>query len=268
MRSVRNIQKITSAMKMVAASKMRVAQAATESSRGMVRPLFRLLGDTPDADVEKNLTVAITSDKGLCGGINSAVAKYSRATVGAVGSGDGKVAEYVVIGEKGKSQLGRTDANAIAATVADVGKVKTTFGVAAAVADILLRTEYDAARIVFNRFVSAISFKPTVATVLSPAALEKAAEAGGSLDAYEVEGPDRAELLADLAEFSLATVLYNALLENNCSEQAARMSAMESSTKNASEILGNLTLTYNRSRQAAITTELIEIISGAAALEG
>jgi F-type H+-transporting ATPase subunit gamma len=268
MRSVTNIQKITSAMKMVAASKMRVAQAATENSRGLVRPLIRLLGDTPCADVERNLTVAVTSDKGLCGGINSAVTKYSRATVGAVATGDGKIAEYVVIGEKGRAQLVRTEAASIAATVADVAKVRTTFGVAAAVADILLKTEYDAARIVFNRFVSAISFKPTVATVLSPAALEKAAEAGGELDAYEVEGPDRAEMLQDLAEFSLASVLYNALLENNCSEQAARMSAMENSTKNAKEILGALTLSYNRSRQAAITTELTEIISGAAALEG
>jgi F-type H+-transporting ATPase subunit gamma len=269
MRSVQNIQKITSAMKMVAASKMRVAQAATEVSRGLARPLLRILGDTPDADVEKNLTVAITTDKGLCGGINSAVTKYSRAaSKAAAGTAEGKVMEYVVVGEKGKSQLQRTDAASIAATVADVAKVRTTFGVASAVAEILLKTEYDAARIVFNRFVSAIAFKPTVATVLSPAALERAAAEGGSLDAYEIEGPDRAELLQDLAEFGLAATLYNCLLENSCSEQAARMSAMESSTKNASEILAALTLKYNRSRQSAITTELIEIISGAAALEG
>lgn len=268
MRSVQNIQKITKAMKMVAASKMRVAQTATMESRGLVRPLVRLLGDTPDADVEKNLTVAVTTDKGLCGGINTAVAKYSRATVKAVASGEGKVAEYVVVGEKGRSQLVRDARDSIVATVADVGKVRVTFPQAAAVADILLRTEFDAARLVFNRFVSAISFKPTIATVLSPAALERQAEAGGSLDSYEVEGPDRAEMLQDLAEFTLAATLYNALLENGCSENAARMSAMENSTKNATEILAQLTLTYNRSRQASITTELIEIISGAAALEG
>ena len=145
---------------------------------------------------------------------------------------------------------------------------RLTFAQAAAVCETLLRTEYDAVRLVFNRFCSAISYKATVATVLSPDALEKAVEAGGALDAYEVEGPDRAELLQDLAEFHLAATLFNAMLENNCSEQAARMAAMESSTKNATEILGKLTLTYNRSRQASITTELIEIISGAAALEG
>ena len=268
MRSVQNIQKITKAMKMVAASKMRVAQAATMESRGLVRPLVRLLGDTPDADVEKNLTVAVTTDKGLCGGINTAVAKYSRGAARAVATGEGKVAEYVVVGEKGRSQLVRDSRDSIVATVADVGKVRVTFPQAAAVADILLKTEFDAARLVFNRFVSAISFKPTIATVLSPAALERQAEAGGSLDSYEVEGPDRAEMLQDLAEFTLAATLYNALLENGCSENAARMSAMENSTKNATEILAQLTLTYNRSRQASITTELIEIISGAAALEG
>lgn len=254
MRSVQNIQKITKAMKMVAASKMRVAQAATMESRGLVRPLVRLLGDTPDADVEKNLTVAVTTDKGLCGGINTAVAKYSRATVSAVATGEGKIAEYVVVGEKGRSQLVRDARDSIVATVADVGKVRVTFPLAAAVADILLKTEFDAARLVFNRFVSAISFKPTIATVLSPAALERQAEAGGSLDSYEVEGPDRAEMLQDLAEFTLAATLYNALLENGCSENAARMSAMENSTKNATEILAQLTLTYNRSRQASITT--------------
>jgi F-type H+-transporting ATPase subunit gamma len=219
--------------------------------------------------VENNLTVAITTDKGLCGGINTAVAKYARATAAAEGTGEGKKASFIVIGEKGRAQLGRGESAAsIAATVADVQKVRLTFSQASAIAGLLLKTEYDAARLVFNRFCSAISFKPTVGTVLSPDTLEKQAEAGGALDAYEVEGPDRAELLHDLSEFHLAAALYNALLENNCSEQAARMSAMESSTKNATEILGKLTLSYNRSRQASITTELIEIISGAAALEG
>lgn len=222
-----------------------------------------------DADVENNLTVAITSDKGLCGGINSAVAKYSRATAAAeAAGGEGKKSTYVVVGEKGRAQLGRgASAGAITATVADCGKVRITFPQISAVAGLLLKTEYDAARVIFNRFCSAISYKPTIATVLSSDTLEKAAEAGGSLDAYEVEGPDRAELLHDLSELHLAAQLYNAVLESNVSEQAARMAAMESSTKNASEILSKLTLSYNRSRQASITTELTEIISGAAALE-
>lgn len=267
MRSVTNIQKITKAMKMVAASKLRVAQAATFESRGIIQPIIKLLGEFPAADVEKNLAVAVTSDKGLCGGINSSVSKFTRATTKTF-AGEDRTTEILVLGEKGKSQLQRDMRSFFVGTVNDTGKARITFAMASAVAEEILKTEYDAARIIFNRFHSAISFKPTIATVLSPDALEKEAESGAALDAYEVEGPDRAELLQNLGELQLATSLYNAIQENNCSEQASRMSAMENSTKNASEILEKLTLSYNRSRQAAITTELTEIISGAAALEG
>lgn len=267
MRSVQNIAKITSAMKMVAASKMRVAQINTEKSRGLLTPFIKLLGDLPAVEVETNVAVPVTTDKGLCGGINSTVSKYARGTLKAFNE-EGQHSELVVIGEKGKAQLQRDQASHIKETIADVGKVRITFAQVSAIAEELMKTEYDAARIIFNRFSSAISFKPTVATVLSPDALEKEVESGGKLDVYEMEGPDRGELLQDLAEFQLAATLNNALLENNCSEQASRMSAMESSTKNAKEMLDKLTLSYNRTRQAAITTELTEIISGAAALEG
>lgn len=267
MKSVQNIQKITKAMKMVAASKMRLAQVATEKSRGIVTPLTRLLGDFPAVDVENNVTVPVTSDKGLCGGINTSMAKYTR-TLLAMYGGEGKENNILVVGEKGRSVLQRDLAEKIVATVADTAKGRVTYSLASAIAEEILKTEYDAVRLVYNRFQTAITYKPTIATVLAPATLEKAAEAGGSLDQYEVEGPDRAELLQDLGEFQLATVLYNAMLENGCSENASRMAAMENSTKNASEMLQRLTLSYNRSRQASITTELIEIISGAAALEG
>ncbi|PSC70627.1 ATP synthase subunit mitochondrial [Micractinium conductrix] len=244
MKSVANIQKITKAMKMVAASKMRSAQANTENSRGIVTPLVRLLGDLPAAEGAKNVYVPVTSDKGLCGGINSTVCKYTRATVKAVN--DGAPSEepsqtlLVVMGEKGRSQLQRDMRDSIYATVADTNKVRVTFPEASAIAEELLKTEFDSARIIYNRFVSAISQKPTIATVLSPDALERTAEAGASIDQYEIEGPDRAELLMDLAEFQLATVLYNSMLENNCSEQSSRMSAMENSTKNAGEMLGKV----------------------------
>lgn len=222
-----------------------------------------------DTDVENNLTVAISSDKGLCGGVNSAVSKYTRAVVAAEAAGEGKKSTMVVIGEKGRAQLGRGPSAAdIVATVADYGKVRVTFSQVSAIAGLLLAKEYDVCRLVYNRFVSAISYKPTIATILSPDALEKAAEAGGGLDAYEVEGPDRAELLQSMAELQLGAAVYNAFLESFVSEQSARMAAMESSSKNASELISKLTLSYNRSRQAAITTELTEIISGAAALEG
>jgi F-type H+-transporting ATPase subunit gamma len=265
MRSVGNIQKITSAMKMVAASKMRSAQQATEKCRGMQEPFLKMLGDLPLAAGEKNVTVPVTTDKGLCGGINTMICKYSRATMQIANPESEQ--SLVILGEKGKAQLQRDQADKIVATIADTQKVRLTFPQTCSIAEEVLKTEYDVARIVYNRFVSAISQKPTIATVLSPDALEKEAEAGGSLDRYEIEGPGRAELLQNLAEFNLATSLYTAMLENNCSEQSSRMSAMENSTKNAGEMLGKLTLTYNRTRQASITTELIEIISGATALE-
>ena len=253
------------AMKMVAASKMRSAQANTMKARGIVAPFLRLLGDLPSAEGEKNMWVPITTDRGLCGGINSTVAKYTRTSIKALGTDSN---ELVIVGEKGRAQLQRDMRENIYATIADTGKVRHTFPMACAVAEDILKSEYDVTRIIFNRFVSAIAQNPTIATVLSPDALEKEAEAGGAIDQYEIEGPDRPELLQDLAEFQLATVLYTAMLENNCSEQSSRMSAMENSTKNAGEMLGKLTLTYNRTRQASITTELIEIISGAASLEG
>ncbi|KAK8695005.1 hypothetical protein V6N13_072547 [Hibiscus sabdariffa] len=138
--------------------------------------------------------------------------------------------------------------------------------------EILKNMEFDALRIVFNKFHSVVSFVPTVSTVLSPEVVEKEAESGGKLgdlDSYEVEGGEtKGEILQNLAEFQFSCVMFNAVLENACSEQGARMSAMDSSSRNAGDMLDRLTLTYNRTRQASITTELIEIISGASALEG
>jgi F-type H+-transporting ATPase subunit gamma len=249
MRSVANIQKITSAMKMVAASKMRSAQASTMKARGIAEPFLRLLGDMPNAEGEKNVVIPITTDRGLCGAINTFVAKYVRGTIKAVG--EGKDNHLVIVGEKGRAQLQRDMRKNIYATVADTGKVKITFPVACAVAEEVLKTEFDVTRIIFNRFISAIKQSPTVATVLSPDALEKEAEAGSAIDQYEIEGPDRPEFLHDLAEFHLATTLFTSMLENNCSEQSSRMAAMENSTKNAGEMLGKLTLAYNRTRQAS-----------------
>lgn len=125
------------------------------------------------------------------------------------------------------------------------------------------------ARILFNRFNSAIAFKPTIATVLSTETLEADADLSKAMHKFQVKGANvREEVMENLSEFHLGSVLYNGLLENNCSENASRMQAMENSTKNASEMLDRLTLQYNRARQAGITTELIEIISGASALEG
>mmetsp|Transcript_14652 Transcript_14652/g.37633 ORF Transcript_14652/g.37633 Transcript_14652/m.37633 type:complete len:332 (+) Transcript_14652:95-1090(+) len=269
MRSVGNTKKITAAMKMVAASKMRVSEVVSQRSRGMVEPFVKILGDNPDVDAPSNIIVPVTSDKGLCGGINSNVVKYIKQVTNVVNSeGEAKETKIAMLGEKARPQIIRYDPGNIVYSAAELTKIRPTFAMASMVCEDILKQEADVVRIVYNRFVTAISYKPTVATILSAEYLEKELEAGGLMDQYEVEGPDRGELLMDLSEFHMAATMYNAIAENSSSENASRMAAMESSTKNASEMLEKLTLLYNRSRQAAITNELIEIISGASALDG
>ncbi|KAK4436977.1 ATP synthase subunit gamma, mitochondrial [Sesamum alatum] len=272
MKSVRNIQKITKAMKMVAASKLRAIQTRAENSRGLWQPFTALLGDIPSVDVKKNVIVTISSDKGLCGGINSTSVKISRG-LHKLNSGPEKECKYVILGEKAKAQLVRDSKKDIELSMTELQKNPLNYTQVAVLADdILKNVEYDALRIVFNKFQSVVSFVPTTSTVLSPEVVEREAEAGGKLgelDSYEIEGGEtKSEVLQNLAEFQFSCVMFNAVLENACSEQGARMSAMDSSSRNAGDMLDRLTLTYNRTRQASITTELIEIISGASALEG
>ena len=272
MKSVKNIQKITKAMKMVAASKLRGVQVRTENCRGLWQPFTALLGDTPSVDVKKNVIITITSDKGLCGGINSQAVRVSKALYKLI-SGPEKETKYVILGEKGKVQLVRDSKNSIEMNFTELQKNPLNYTQVSVLADdILKNVEYDALRIVYNKFHSVVSFMPTISTILSPEAVEKESEAGGKLgelDSYEIEGGEtKAEVLQNLAEFQFSCVLFNAAMENACSELGARMSAMDSSSRNAGEMLDRLTLTYNRTRQASITTELIEIISGASALTG
>ena len=263
MRSVGNIQKITKAMKMVAASRLKGAQTKCEKSRAMVNPFVRLLGDTPGAETEQTLVVPVSSDKGLCGGINTAVVRYSQ-VLNAMTPG----VTYNVIGDKARAQLTRMMPQQINNVIVDTTKQPLTFATASAIADQVVARNAPKTHIVYNRFASAISFKPSVATLMSNDELEKAAEEGvNEFDSYEIEGPDRSEFLLDLSEFKAGVMMYNAMLENNTSELGSRMQSMENSSKNASEMLTKLTLLYNRTRQAAITTELIEIISGASSLE-
>ncbi|GLC36762.1 hypothetical protein PLESTB_000785700 [Pleodorina starrii] len=269
-RAIKNIGKITKAMKMVAASKMKNAQVAVEQSRGIVNPFVRLFGDHPGVDGKSGVTVAVTSDRGLCGGLNSNITKYTRALLKLdAAAGESANTQLVSIGDKGRSQLMRAESRLFTYTFAETYKVRVTFAQASLIAEELLKNNPEVVKVMFNKFRSAISFKPTLATVLTPEVLEKqlTEPSGNRLDAYEIEAThERSDVLRDLAEFQLAATLYNAMLENNCSEHASRMSAMENSTKSAGEMLGKLTLEYNRKRQATITTELIEIIAGASAL--
>ncbi|KAM7267732.1 hypothetical protein ACFE04_009898 [Oxalis oulophora] len=271
MKSVKNIQKITKAMKMVAASKLRAVQTRTENSRGLWQPFTALLGDTPTVDVKKNVIITISSDKGLCGGINSTSVKMSKG-IHKLQSGPDKENKYVVVGEKAKAQLIRDSKKDIEMNINELQKLPLNYTQISSLADdILKNVQYDALRVVFNKFQSVVSFVPTVATVLSPEIVERESESGGKLgelDAYEIEGGEtKGEILQNLTEFQFSCVMFNAVLENACSEQGARMSAMDSSSRNAGEMLDRLTIFYNRTRQASITTELIEIISGASALE-
>uniref|UniRef100_A0A5B7AMG1 ATP synthase subunit gamma n=1 Tax=Davidia involucrata TaxID=16924 RepID=A0A5B7AMG1_DAVIN len=272
MKSVKNIQKITKPMKMVATSKLQAIQLKAENSRGLWQPFTALLGDTPSVDVKKNVIITISSDTGLCGGINSTSVKISKA-LHKLNSGPDKEAKYVILGETAKAQLLRDSKRDIQISITELQKKPLNYTQVSVLADDILKTvEYDALRMVFNKFHSVVSFMPTIATVLSPEIVEREAEAGGKLgdlDSYEIEGGEtKAEVLQNLAEFQFSCVFFNAVLENACSEQGARMSAMDNSSRHVGEMLDHLTLTYNRNRQASITTELIEIISGASALEG
>jgi len=267
MESVKNIKKITSAMKMVAAAKLRKVQVETMLSRGMVQPWSRLMSDVANVKTEKSVLLPITSDRGLCGGINSIITKYTK-TIHEQLCNDESDNRVSILGDKGKAQMARSLADKIDFVAQDYGKVAITFALASEISEELIKNTNNpgAIRILFSKFVNSITYKPCVSTVLSSESLAKVTE-DGSWDKYEIEGPEKHEILQDLTEFQLTSTLYNGMMESYCSEYASRMAAMESSTKNASEMIDSLTLLYNRTRQAAITTELIEIISGAAALE-
>uniref|UniRef100_A0A7S3FJ70 ATP synthase subunit gamma n=1 Tax=Prasinoderma singulare TaxID=676789 RepID=A0A7S3FJ70_9VIRI len=263
MKSVRNVEKITKAMKMVAASKLRQAETKMALSRGIWMPFYRLFGNPVDAEAENVLLVPFTSDKGLCGGVNSTIVKYSRALMELQSESKSSM---VVIGEKGKAQLERKEGDKINSFIGDMAKVTITFPQVSMIADkVLEEGKFDKTHVLFNHFKSIISNKPTIATVGSPELIAK--EKQEELNLYEFEEGFE-ENMQDLVELQLATTMWNAALENSTSENGARMNAMDSSSKNASEMLEKLTLIFNRGRQASITTELIEIISGATALEG
>jgi len=259
-------------MKMVAASKMRGVQVRTEQSRGLWQPFSALLGDIPSMDVKRNVIVTVSSDKGLCGGINTTSVKVTKA-LSKLNTGPEQETKFVILGEKGKVQLMRDSKQSIEMTISEIQKNPLNYTQVSCLADDILKNiEFDALRVVFNKFQSVVQFLPTVTTILSPECLETASETGGKLEglnSYEIEGGDsKGEILQNLAEFQFSCVLFNAILENACSELGARVSAMDSSSRNAGDMLDRLTLTYNRTRQASITTELSEIISGAAALTG
>ncbi|RUP49133.1 ATP synthase F1, gamma subunit [Jimgerdemannia flammicorona] len=257
LKSVSNISKITKSMKMIASTKVAKAQRAMENARayGNANNAVFLSAETKPASDSNSIFIAASSDRGLCGGIHSTVAKYTRNAIG--GRPDVQV---VVLGDKAKAQLSRTHRAAIALSFNQIGKDIPTFAEASAIVDIIKSSgvEFDNAHIVYNKFLSAISYEATAVEAYS----EDTFKNSPNFAAFELED----DVLENLQEFTFANNVYWALVEGHAAEMAAKRSAMENATKNAGEMINKLTLTYNRGRQAVITNELIDIITGASAL--
>jgi F-type H+-transporting ATPase subunit gamma len=281
--SVQSTRKITSAMKMVAASKLRRAQEQAEAARPYAERMERMLsslaanvqggGEGPKlmtgtgAD-QVQLLVVISSDRGLCGAFNSSVVREARRTIARL-QGEGKTVKVLTVGRKGRDQLRRDYASLIVQSYEEVGRRRLSFAdadmVTAKVLEMYEAGEYDVASVIFNKFKSAISQEVTLQQVVPFAVEAKTEETTEVKPVYEFE-PDEEQILADLLPRNLAIQVYRALLESAASEQGARMTAMDNATRNAGDMINKLTITYNRTRQAYITKELIEIISGAEAV--
>jgi F-type H+-transporting ATPase subunit gamma len=283
--SVKATQKITKAMQMVAAAKLRRAQTAAEAARPYALRMEAVLGNLATALQGRDggpplmigtgrdashLLVVCTAERGLCGAFNSSIVRLARDHANRL-IADGKDVKILCVGKKGFDQLKRNFASRIIETIELRGVRQLGFGNAEAVAETILglfaNGQFDVATLYFSRFRSVISQVPT-AQQLIPAeipagAASAAASLGGAVYDYE---PDEAEILTELLPLNIAVQVFKALLENAASEQGARMSAMDNATRNAGDMIDRLTMKYNRSRQAMITKELIEIISGAEAL--
>ncbi len=281
--SVKSTRKITKAMQMVAAAKLRRAQESAEASRpyterfnAVMAGLAASVGDNEGApkllsgtgNDQVHLLVVMTAERGLCGGFNSNIAKLARSHAVDLQAA-GKTVKVLTVGKKGRDAIKRDLGDMFVGHV-DLSEVKTLgYGNAQGIAqDVLGRFdagEFDVATIFYAKFVNVVTQIPTAQQVI-PAAFEADEDAaGGEAVVYEYE-PSEEAILADLLPRGVATAIFSALLENGASEQGARMSAMDNATRNAGEMIDKLTIQYNRSRQAVITNELIEIISGAEAL--
>lgn len=288
--SVKSTQKITAAMKMVAAAKLRRAQEQAEAARPYSERMERmlkslaeglptgsggpaLLAGTGKDDV--HLLVVMTSDRGLCGGFNTTIVREARAVIKRL-QDDGKTVKVLCVGRKGRDNLRRDYASLIVDSFEDIGRRSLGFADAEQVSGRIIEMfgagEFDVCTVVYNHFRSVISQIVTTQQLI-PFSVDVGdgsdeideADAGDQRAVYEFE-PDEQEILEVLLPRNLAVQIFHSLLENAASEHGARMTAMDSATRNAGDMIDDLTMTYNRTRQAFITKELIEIISGAEAL--
>lgn len=280
--SVKSTRKITSAMKMVAASKLRRAQTQAEASQPyaarMADMLNRLVANidpnqkghtlmTGTGRDDVHLLVVVTSDRGLCGGFNGSVARLARQKIREL-TAAGKTVKVLCVGRKGRDSLKRDHAEKIIHTFEGLGRKGLSFAEAAEVSafvqEQLARGEFDVCTVLYNQFKSVIAQMPT-AQQLIPLSVEKTAVVADTQAVYEFE-PSEEEILASLLPKNFSVQVFRALLDSAAGEQAARMTAMDNATRNAGDMISKLTLRYNRARQAYITKELIEIISGAEAV--
>jgi F-type H+-transporting ATPase subunit gamma len=283
--SVKATQKITKAMQMVAAAKLRRAQSAAEAARPYATRMESVLSNLATAlegreggpplmvgtgNDAVHLLVVCTAERGLCGAFNSSIVRLARDHANRLVA-DGKEVKMICVGKKGFDQLRRQLKALIIDVIEFRGVRQLTFEHAEQVSDKVLglfaEGAFDVATLFFSRFKSVISQIPTAQQVIPASIPAEAPSAEAALGgaAYDYE-PRESEILADLLPLNITVQIFKALLENAASEQGARMSAMDNATRNAGEMIGRLTLNYNRTRQAMITKELIEIISGAEAL--
>ena len=282
--SVKSTRKITSAMKMVAASKLKRAQSQAEAARPYAERMQRMLAalaqsaqGSPTAPLmlvgtgqdRVHLLVVVTADRGLAGAFNTNMGRAARDAIKRL-EGEGKQVKVLTVGRKGRDYLRREHAKRLVGEFSFAGKKRVEFSdvneVAAKISQMLSSHEFDVCTVIYNRFVSVISQVPTESTLIPlTIAADGGKRAEGRQAQYEFE-PDEEAILAALLPRNMAIQLFRALIESAAGEQGARMSAMDNATRNAGEMINRLTLNYNRTRQANITRELIEIISGAEAL--
>ncbi len=273
-------QKITKAMQMVAASKLRRAQQAVEAARPYAERMEKVLGNIAAAVSDPgsappllggtgkdqvHLLVVCTAERGLCGAFNSSIVRLAREKISALTS-QGKTVKILCVGRKGYDQLRRLHSQQIV-DVIELRVKALAFEHAEQVGQKILelyeKGEFDIATLFYSRFRSVVVQVPTALQIVPPVFPDKPAD--GASASYEYE-PDELDILDELLPRNIAVQVFRALLENAASEQGARMSAMDNATRNAGEMIRKQTITYNRTRQAMITKELIEIISGAEAL--
>jgi F-type H+-transporting ATPase subunit gamma len=286
--SVKSTQKITSAMKMVAASKLRRAQTQAEAARPYAQRMERMLGSlgasvvgSPTAPKmlvgtgadKVHLLVPVTADRGLAGAFNSNIGRMTRNLARKLES-EGKTVKILAVGRKGRDYLRREMASRLIGDISYAGRKSIAFtdaqDIAARITELLDDGAFDVCTVVYNRFQSVIAQVPTEMRLIpSPLPPADASLSSGAIYEYEAGDPDEPDeevLLSKLLPRNLAIQIYRALLESSAGEHGARMTAMDNATRNAGDMIKRLSQTYNRARQANITKELIEIISGAEAL--